>query len=125
MLCFKHAQEQAVGICRSCNKAVCRQCAIELPKGLACSSECQKDVHELVEMNERGKKLYGIGDYKTNKLATGVWVWLLMTGTMWVAAGLGYLGSGSLDIGHTVMAVLFSVISFIVYRSSKRTGLNC
>lgn len=125
MNCFQGHEQPAVGICKSCGKAVCPECAIEFPKGLACSDACQKDVKEIIEMNERSKKIYGIGDYQTNKLASGVWVWLLLSGVMWVVAVASFFVSSRPDYGITAMAVVFSIITTIVYRSSKRTGINC
>lgn len=125
MNCFQHRENQGIGICKSCGKAVCPDCAIEFPKGLACSNECEKDAKELVEMNERGKRIYGIGEFKTNKLASGVWVWLLLSGVMWVIAGMSFFVSSKPDYGTAAMAIVFSIITIIVYRGSKRTGLNC
>lgn len=83
------------------------------------------DAKELVEMNERGKKLYGIGQYKTNKLASGVLVWILLSSVMWIGAGVTYLIREDIDFGSLAMAVVFSLITIIVYRSSKSTGLKC
>ena len=125
MICFKHNDNKSIGLCKSCGKAVCKECVIEFPKGLACSEECEKDAQELIEMNERGKKLYGIGEHQTNKIASGVWVWLLLTAAMWVAAGVSFFVSNKLNYGSAVMAIMFSIITVIVYRGSKRTGLNC
>lgn len=124
MECFEHQAVAAVGLCKSCGKALCKSCAILFPKGMACTEECAKDAKELIEMNERGKKLYGIGEYKTNKLATGVLVWLLLSSVMWVAFGITYF-IGNADFSSLAMAVVFSVITAVVYRSSKATGLNC
>jgi hypothetical protein len=125
MICFKHNDNQSVGLCKSCGKAVCKECAIEFSKGLACSDMCEKDAKELVEMNERGKKLYGIGDYKSNKLASGVWVWLILSGAMWATAIINFFISNRPNYSSLIMAILFSIITIIIYRSSKRTGLNC
>jgi hypothetical protein len=125
MICFSHNDKQSVGLCKSCNKAVCIDCVIEYPKGLACSVECEKDAKELTEMNERGKKLYGIGEYKTNKLASGVWIWLILSTSMWVMGAIRFFGSNTPDYTSFIMAGLISIITIIVYRSSKRTGLNC
>jgi len=125
MICFSHQDKQGVGVCKSCGKAVCQDCVIEFSKGLACSAACEKDAKELVEMNERGKKIYGIGDYQTRGLASGVWVWLLLTGVMWGISVWSYFNSNKFNYGAIVIAVVFSIITFIVYRSSKRTGLNC
>lgn len=125
MECFEHSAMPAIGICKSCNKAICRTCAKSFPKGLACSDACLKDAIELVEMNERAKKLYGIGDYKTSKLASGVWVWILLSAVMWIVASLSYFFAKSMDVGSLAMAVVFSIIAVVVYRSSKSTGLKC
>jgi hypothetical protein len=125
MICFKHNHNQSVGLCKSCGKALCLECVIEFPRGIACSSECEEDAKELVEMSERGKKIYGIGQYKTNKLASGVWVWLLLTGALWSATGVSFFVSNNPNYGTAVLATLFSIITIIVYRASKRTGINC
>lgn len=125
MVCYRHRENQSIGICKSCGKAVCADCVIEFPQGLACSTECEKDAKELITMNERGKKLYGIGDYQTNKLASGVVIWLWLSGLMWIVAGLSYFFSAKPDYGSAAMAAVFSIITIIVYRASKRTGLNC
>jgi hypothetical protein len=125
MECFEHTGVPAIGICKSCNKAACKTCAIIFPKGIACCEACAIDAKELVEMNERGKKLYGIGPYKSNKLASGVWIWLLLTVLMWLLAGVSYFTSNRMDYGTLMMAIGFSIVTAIVYRSSKRSGLQC
>lgn len=125
MDCFNHPATHAIGICRGCNKAVCHTCAIVFAKGMACSAECEQDVKELIEMNERGKRIYGVGQYKTNQLASGVLIWLLMTGAMVSVSGYFFWATGRVDYTTTTMAVLFLVITLITYRSSKRTGINC
>lgn len=125
MECFEHQGAHAVGICRGCNKAVCRECAVVFPKGMACCAECEQDVKELIEMNERGKRIYGVGRYKTNQLASGVLIWLLMSGAMVSVSGYFFFATGRVDYTTTTMAVLFLVITVITYRSSKRTGINC
>jgi hypothetical protein len=125
MECFEHTGVPAVGICKSCNKAACKTCAIIFPKGIACCEACAMDAKELVEMNERGKKLYGIGEYKNNKLASGVWVWLLMSIAMWSFAAISYFDARRIDYGTLAMAIVFSVVTGIVYRSSKRSGIQC
>jgi hypothetical protein len=41
MQCFTHPTEAAIGTCKSCGKGVCRGCAIEVDRGLACSKQCE------------------------------------------------------------------------------------
>ncbi|MET1078965.1 MAG: hypothetical protein ABWY06_13205 [Pseudomonas sp.] len=125
MQCFEHRANAAVGLCRACGRGVCPECAIAFPKGLACCSACEADAKELIEMNERAKKLYGIGQYHSNKLASGVIVWLLLSAVMCSTAGYVYVAKGRLDYVTTAMAVVFLIITFIVYRASKKTGIQC
>jgi hypothetical protein len=125
MKCYRHRENQSIGICKSCGKAICQECVVEFPKGLACSVECEKDAKELITMNDRAKKIYGIGDYQSSRLPTGVLVWLLLSGLMWIVAGARYFILADLDYSSAAMATVFSIITIIVYRGSKRTGLNC
>ena len=125
MICYQHKESQSIGICKSCGKGVCSECVIGLSKGIACSEECEKDARELVEMNERGKKIYGIGGYRTNKIASGVWIWVLLSIVMWITAGASFFLLSDPDYGTAAMAVVFSIITVIAYRTSKYTGLNC
>jgi hypothetical protein len=125
MQCFEHNGIDAVGICKTCNKAVCMACAISFPKGLACSPECETDAKDLIEMNERGKRIYGVGQYKNNKLASGVIIWVLMSAVMLAAAIYFYAAKGRFDFVTSAMATVFMIITVIVYRTSKRTGINC
>lgn len=48
MECFYHEGRQAVGSCRSCLKGLCRECAVEYDKGLACRLRCEEDVQDLI-----------------------------------------------------------------------------
>jgi hypothetical protein len=41
MECFAHSAVPAVGTCKSCSKGVCRSCAIQVERGLACSEQCR------------------------------------------------------------------------------------
>ena len=125
MECFKHENTSAVGICKSCNKAVCRDCAIEIPNGLACSDECAHYISELNEMNERGLKIYGIGKHKSKMPATGVIVWFLLALVMWLAFLGPYLRSDEINSGSLMIAIIFTFIWGLTLYSAKRTGLKC
>ncbi|MFK3646875.1 hypothetical protein ACI2IY_00360 [Lysobacter enzymogenes] len=58
MLCYRHAPEPALGICRSCGRGVCAQCARDAAgPALACSEECAQRVQRneaLVSNGEAG-----------------------------------------------------------------------
>lgn len=48
MFCYYHEGRPAVGCCRSCLKGVCRDCAVDMDRGLACRDRCETDVRELL-----------------------------------------------------------------------------
>jgi hypothetical protein len=51
--CFYHPGVCAVGICKSCGKGLCPDCATDLGKGLACRNQCEADVTALRELTAR------------------------------------------------------------------------
>ena len=57
MNCFYHRDKTAIGSCKSCGKALCPDCAVDLGKGLACRSHCEEDVKALIALIDRNIKL--------------------------------------------------------------------
>lgn len=53
MRCFYHEDREAVGICKSCGRGLCRECAVELPKSLACRGRCEADAQAVTQLIER------------------------------------------------------------------------
>jgi hypothetical protein len=56
MRCFYHQDREAIGSCKSCNKGLCPECAVDLGKGLACRGRCEADVQavtKLIDQNVR------------------------------------------------------------------------
>ena len=125
MHCFKHQTNPAVGLCKTCFKALCPECAVDLGNGLACRGECEQRVGELNQMWERSARIYGIGRFKSNVPSSGVLLWGLMAVVMWAVAGVGYFVSDQVDVGSIVMAILFTVALGLAIFSARRTGLKC
>ena len=57
MKCFYHRDKDAIGICKSCSRALCQECAAEFPKGIACKGRCEEDVRAVIELIERNVRL--------------------------------------------------------------------
>ncbi len=125
MECFKHNNTVAVGLCKSCYKAVCRECAIEIPHGLACSDACAKDANEYNQITERSKKIYGIGNHKSKLPASGVILWAAFALVMWGLFIVPYFWKGLVLYENLILAALFSVATVVAYYSSRRTGVQC
>ena len=127
MKCFDHPEMHAVGICKSCHKGLCLDCAVDVGMGLACRDSCETRVSELSQMNERSLSIYGIGKYKTKMPASGVLMWGVLTILTWGLIGLLYFKTGSSNAVYPLIAVgvFFTIVTGFAYYSSRRTGLNC
>lgn len=126
MNCYKHSHNSAVGICKTCFKAVCPECAADVGNGLACKNSCEEKVLELNEMWERSARIYGVGKNKSRIPSTGVLLWLLLSLAMWVTVGIGYYHTGYItDYASLIMAVVFSAALGLAIYSARRTGLKC
>jgi len=126
MECFTHNGVPAIGICKVCGKAVCRTCVVDAGAGITwivCSAVCAHEAADLHEMNQRGKKIYGIGVAKP-KVPSGVVMWLLF------AALFGSYGIYDVMVSNhptwffLAFAALAIVIAIFVYRRAKDTGLQ-
>lgn len=58
MKCFNHADIDAVGICKNCNKGLCQDCLTEVDNGIACTDSCVDEVKQVNELIDRNKQAY-------------------------------------------------------------------
>jgi len=61
MKCYVHADHDAVGVCKSCQKGLCRECAVDLGKGLACRGSCEDEAQRLIQFIESNMRLAPVG----------------------------------------------------------------
>jgi len=97
MHCFNHPDVQACGICKSCQRALCRTCVSDVGKSIACQGRCESDVSWLDEMLKLNIELMQTTDYKklttdsTSALAssraalTGTVLFMLVLGAIFLA----------------------------------------
>ena len=50
MNCFYHHERTAVGTCKSCQRGLCPECAVDLERGLACRNRCEEEVAGLIQL---------------------------------------------------------------------------
>ena len=60
MQCFAHPTDPAVAVCRGCLKGVCRACAIELDRGVACSEACRTHANLLSRLQQASIRNMGL-----------------------------------------------------------------
>jgi len=103
MKCFKHIDKDAVGICKSCGKGLCPECATVFQKGLACKEECEEEVQALIILGEKSKTVLK----KTSRT-------IYASGILFFSIG-GFLAFISLGIEETsskIPVILFAFLSF-------------
>ena len=83
MKCFNHHADDAVAICKSCGKALCPQCAVALPNGIACKNSCEDRVNMLNQMIDNNNKV--IATTNTNLKSSAVFSIIL--GALFVSMG--------------------------------------
>ena len=125
MHCYSHRTIPAIGLCKTCFKALCPKCSVDVGNGLSCKGECQTKVKELNEMWDRSAKIYGVGQHKSRIPSTGTLLWGLLALAMWSVVAFSYFGRGELDVATTVMALFFTAALGLAIYSARRTGLNC
>ncbi len=47
MKCYYHPDYDAVGICKNCQKGICKECVTEIDTSLACKDRCEEDVKRI------------------------------------------------------------------------------
>jgi hypothetical protein len=125
MECFTHEGKTAVGVCKACGKAVCRSCAKDIGFAVACSDTCATEYGELNEMNQRGKRIYGIGKNAKKKLPSGVTMWLLFAVFFGGFGILPIFKIGRPDWFFLIFSGISFIVAYISYRRSKDLGLQC
>lgn len=75
MKCFNHSEKDAIAICKSCNKGLCKECAIELENGIACKGKCEEEVIFLNQLLQKNKGVY---NKTAQSLYTACFIYLAM-----------------------------------------------
>jgi hypothetical protein len=86
MKCFNHPAAEAVGLCRSCGRALCHDCVAEVGMSVRCRNRCEADVAAINDMVLRGRAAYQKGSAlqsKTGMFTVMIGVVLLGFGIFW------------------------------------------
>jgi len=124
MECFEHAGLPAVGTCRSCFKGVCRSCAVDLGRGLACAGRCEEPARALIASLEQSLRIQGFSGSMVHAART-LWI-----GIAWVSLGVGvFVSLWGLSLPHfreiALLGIPFlgiGVLTLRVARRARRAG---
>ena len=109
MYCFNHDTNHASGICKCCQKALCKNCIEILYKYVSCkNSDCQKNIKYDLEIMDRSKKIYKIGEYNRPTLPLTAEI---MIGAVSICYGVyDYLNSNRPLISFSAYLICFGLI---------------
>ena len=121
MRCYYHQDREAVGICKSCNRGLCADCAAEIGAGLACRDRCEAEVAQLNSLLEKAPASYRTtrGVYLRSAWLFFIWggatlilgLFLLRFAT---APGVGY--------GSVVLGSFLLLFSLSYFRTAHKYG---
>ncbi len=118
MKCYYHRDTEAIALCKSCNRALCENCAVDVHPGTACINRCESDVTQLNVAIARSKLSFQKAgkSYRRNGIS------LLLAGIVFLFVGvLPIITRG--DFGNAFIAVLGAVFllwSFFSFLSGKQ-----
>src|SRR4051812_17982473 len=99
MRCFYHADREAVGVCKSCQRGLCHECAAEVEKGMACKARCEEDVRELAQLINQNARFQSTSTFLLSRARRTR-----------IAAALFYMAMG---LGFALWGMLHPYIRFI------------
>lgn len=105
MRCFYHADRDAVGVCKSCQRGVCRDCAAEVDKGIACKSRCEDDARQLALLIDQNARLQPASTFLISRARRT----RVAAALLYLALGIGFVCWG---IVHPYLRFV-SVLGFI------------
>jgi len=118
MKCFNHDAADAVAICKNCNKALCRACAVDVGNGIACLNSCEQEVrsvNELVQRNKTSSQKTGHA-YQRNAVVS------LLIALIFVYLGVDAYRENRqpVFVMTTGSAVIFLLAAFFNYSTGKK-----
>lgn len=109
MNCYTHTDSSAIGICKSCYKGVCSQCAIEIENGLACSETCKNSI-------------VGVSGQKraAPHPSAGVVFWAICSIILWISFLISYIVYGDFELSTLSFSIISTVVLVIASRDLNR-----
>lgn len=123
MNCFRHPDQTAVAVCRSCGKAACVECSDDTGQGIACSPACVAELQQRYQLEERLKQSFGIGR-KPPMPATVLTYAMFGLILFGVGLYLSYTRPG-VDFLTFSMSAVFFVMAGASYKRYRDICLNC
>jgi hypothetical protein len=122
MKCYNHDDEHAVGICKNCFKALCKQCIVPNEENvIVCSAKCLEEMIVYNLMMEKSKMAYGL---KPGRIPATI-IFLFLAGLFFAVFGFLMIIGGS-NGGFFLLGIglLFTVAGGLYYYNQKKSGIK-
>ena len=116
MNCFNHRQTVAIGICKSCGKALCPECIEEIPNGLACKSTCVERAGLINQIIDNNKQVLSAANVQGKSTS----VFLIVMGLLFCAFGIVpyWVSKNPATLFFAIMGLLFLISG--IHRLQKK-----
>jgi hypothetical protein len=119
MNCYTHHEKTAVGLCRSCGRALCPDCVVMVENSVSCSGRCEERVHILNMMVEKNAQIISTA----NKTLTSLAVFLLIMGAVFMVFGAVQTWQSpgeSIDFFLIILGLVFFMSGIFKFRKNTR-----
>jgi hypothetical protein len=117
MQCYYHSDHEAIGLCKACQRGLCRDCAVDLEVALACRDRHEPAVRTLIQINQNAAA-FGTSFRKSRFFAPGFFI---LMGLLF--GGWTYSSEEPISFGTTIgffFTVFGVVLLFIHLRTARR-----
>ena len=125
MNCYYHPETTSIGLCKSCGKGLCSNCAVDLEAGLACRNRCEGDVADIGDMIARSREL-AMRSASSCQSTRHSWLPanLLIFGVILIALAMLTGNAEPALIPGSVASGIAVVLFGVNYASRKQAGSN-
>lgn len=118
MHCYTHHERSAVGICKSCGRGLCPECAVEVGDGLSCPGQCEGRVRTMNVMVERNAEILSTSNQALKSAA----IFSLVMGVAFLAFGASLLPTRSSFLPYflIVLGLVFVVNGILRLKKGAR-----
>ena len=110
MKCFTHQANEAVGVCKACNKGICAECTEDLGHSLACKSTCVEQAH-LVDSIIQKNAVTMKATERNRNIAP---VFYAVVGSLFIYYGIDRYPRSELSLMMGVGFLIFAAANFFV-----------
>ncbi len=113
MHCFNHPDKPAIGICKSCSKGLCPDCATDLDYGLACKNKHEESVKNINLIISKNARIF-----RTARKSTLIGpAFLLFMGMVFLGSGL--FATEWIQWIPVLLGSGFTVFSFVTFFNGR------